>query len=121
MFSIFASLRLNSRNEEPLHNGDVLAYLLRLRRLTSVAAVVEFGFGDEHKLDFTGEQFAMLAQHRAFQHGLNVLGMAGGSNSEGTKGDHVILAPAYTATKKQIEKIAAVFIQSVEEILREAS
>jgi E3 ubiquitin-protein ligase TRIP12 len=46
--------------------------------------------------------------------------MTGGSNLEGTKGDHIILAPAYNVTTEQIEKIAAVVIESVEEILRES-
>ncbi|KAG6902592.1 hypothetical protein C0995_014599 [Termitomyces sp. Mi166 len=34
---------------------------------------------------------------------------------------HVILAPAYIVTKEQIEEIAAIFVQSVEEVLKEAA
>ena len=37
---------------------------------------------------------------------------------EGTKGEYVIFAPAYNVTKEEIEKIAAVFIQSVEEVMK---
>lgn len=62
----------------------------------------------------------MLLQYRAFENGVSLIGMTGGSNLEGTKGDHIILAPAYNVTTEQIEKIAAVVIESVEEILRES-
>jgi len=72
-------------------------------------------------LDFEGKKFAMLVQYRAFEHGVSVMGMTGGSNLEGTKGDHIILAPAYNVTREQIERIAAVVIQSIEEILQESS
>lgn len=70
-------------------------------------------------VDFKGESFAMLVQARALQNGLIVIGMVGGANLEGTKGDHIILAPAYNVTKEEIEKIVDIFVNSVEEILRE--
>ncbi|GLB41852.1 putative class-III pyridoxal-phosphate-dependent aminotransferase family protein [Lyophyllum shimeji] len=82
---------------------------------------VEFDFSDAANLDFKGIAFAMRVQAHALEHSLVVMGMTGGSNLEGTKGDHIILAPAYTVTKEEIEKIAAMFVQSVEEVLRECS
>lgn len=71
-------------------------------------------------MDFKGEAFAMLVQARALRNGAIVMGMVGGANLEGTKGDHVILAPAYNITKEEIEKIVDIFVGSVEEILRES-
>jgi adenosylmethionine-8-amino-7-oxononanoate aminotransferase len=80
---------------------------------------VEFDFSD-NAVDFQGESFAMLAQARALRNGLIVMGMVGGANLEGTKGDHIILAPAYNVTKEEIEKMVNIFANSVEEILRES-
>ena len=62
----------------------------------------------------------MLVQARALKNGLIVMGMVGGANLEGTKGDHIILAPAYNVTKEEIEKIVDIFVKSVEEILSES-
>jgi len=80
---------------------------------------VEFDFSD-NAVDFKGEPFAMLVQARALRNGLIVMGMVGGANLEGTKGDHIILAPAYNVTKEDVEKIIDIFVNSVEEILRES-
>ncbi|KIM44610.1 hypothetical protein M413DRAFT_25067 [Hebeloma cylindrosporum] len=77
---------------------------------------VEFELGTA---GFKGDSFAMLVQARALDNGLIVMGMTGGANLEGTKGDHVMLSPAYNVTKEQIEKIADIFSQSVEEVLKE--
>ncbi|KAG6869211.1 hypothetical protein C0993_009074 [Termitomyces sp. T159_Od127] len=82
---------------------------------------IEFDFTDSTNLDFGKEAFAFRVQARALELGLVVMGMTGGSNLEGTKGDHIILAPAYNVTKEQIEKIAAIFVQSVEEVLKEVA
>jgi len=81
---------------------------------------VEFDFSDK-TVDFKGDSFAMLVQARALRNGLIVMGMVGGANLEGTKGDHIILAPAYNVTKGEIEKIVDIFVNSTEEILRESS
>ena len=81
---------------------------------------VEFDFGSDHMVDFKGQSFAMLVQARALQNGLIVMGMVGGANLEGTKGDHIILAPAYNVTQEEIEKIVDIFVLSVEEILSES-
>jgi adenosylmethionine-8-amino-7-oxononanoate aminotransferase len=63
----------------------------------------------------------MLVQARALQNGLIVMGFVGGANLEGTKGDHIILSPAYNVTKEEIEKIVDIFVSSTEEVLREYS
>lgn len=34
-------------------------------------------------------------------------------------GGHCVLAPAYNITKEQVEKIVDIFVESVEELLRE--
>ena len=81
---------------------------------------VEFDFSGDKIVDFKGESFAMLVQARALQKGLIVMGMVGGANLEGTKGDHIILAPAYNVTKEEIEKIVDIFVNSAEEILSES-
>lgn len=82
---------------------------------------IEFDFTDATNLDFGKEAFAFRVQARALELGLVIIGMTGGANLEGTKGDHVILAPAYNVTKEQIEKIAAILVQSVEEVLKEVA
>lgn len=80
---------------------------------------IEFDFESAGQVDFKGEQFAMLVQARCMKNGLVVMGMTGGANLEGTKGDHVMLSPAYNVTKEEVEKIVELFVKSVEEILKE--
>lgn len=80
---------------------------------------VEFDFTKAKNVDFKGDPFAMRVQARALDNGLVIMGMTGGSNWEGTEGDHLMLAPAYNVTKEEVEKIAEIFVQSVEEVLRE--
>lgn len=70
--------------------------------------------------NFKGEPLAMLVQARALKNGLIIMGMTGGGNLEGTKGDHIMLSPAYNVTKKEIEMTVDILVQSVEEILSEA-
>lgn len=71
------------------------------------------------RIDFKGKQFSLLLQDRCFQNGLVILGLTGGANLEGNQGDHVILSPAYTVTKEEVEKIVDLFVKSVEETLQE--
>ncbi|KNZ71301.1 hypothetical protein J132_00058, partial [Termitomyces sp. J132] len=82
---------------------------------------IEFDFTNASNLDFGETAFAFRVQARALELGLIIIGMTGGSNLEGTKGDHIILAPAYNITKEQIETIADILVQSIEEILKEAT
>ena len=70
-------------------------------------------------MDSKGESFAMAVQARCFENGLIVMGMTSGTNIEGTKGDHIILGPAYNATREEIEQIVGILVRSVEEVLRE--
>lgn len=83
---------------------------------------IEFDFEvpDAPKVDLKGQKFAIAAQARMLQNGLVVMGFVGGANVAGTKGDHLLLAPAYNVTKEEIEKIADVFVNSVEQVLRES-
>ncbi len=71
------------------------------------------------QLDLKGDHFSMLVQARALKNGLVLMGMTGGANLEGTKGEHIIFAPAYNITKEQVEAIVNIFVQSVEEIIKE--
>jgi len=82
---------------------------------------IEFDFEspDAAKVDLKGQKFAMLAQARLLQKGLVVMGFVGGANVEGTKGDHLMLSPAYNVTKSEIEKIVDVFVDAVEEVIKE--
>jgi E3 ubiquitin-protein ligase TRIP12 len=84
---------------------------------------IEFDFTslETVKLDFNGDQFAMLVQARALEKGLITMGFVGGANLEGTKGDHILLAPPYNVTKDEIEKIVDLLVESVEEVLRESA
>lgn len=82
---------------------------------------IEFDFDvpDAANMDGKGESFAMAVQARCFDNGLIVIGMTGGANIEGTKGDHIILGPAYNATKEEIDQMVDILVRSVEEVLRE--
>ncbi|CCM06198.1 uncharacterized protein FIBRA_08441 [Fibroporia radiculosa] len=82
---------------------------------------VEFDFtGPEAaRLDFKGQQFAMIVQARCLEKSLIVMGMTGGANISGTVGDHLMLSPAYNVTKEQVESIVNIFVESIEEVLRE--
>ena len=53
------------------------------------------------------------------ENGLVLMGLTGGANIEGTKGDHIMLSPAYNTKKSEIEEIARLTILSVEQSLRE--
>jgi adenosylmethionine-8-amino-7-oxononanoate aminotransferase len=46
-----------------------------------------------------------------------IIGMSGGADLQGETGDHVILAPAYNVTEKELEKIVDILVQATEEIL----
>jgi len=83
---------------------------------------VEFDYDafEAASLNLKGEQFAMLVQARALKNGIIMMGFTGGANLEGTKGDHIILAPAYNVKREEIEKLVDILVQSVEEILTEA-
>lgn len=82
---------------------------------------IEFDFsGHETKVDFKRQTFAMLVQARCLENGLIAMGMNGGADTEGSRGDHLILGPAYNATTEEIEKIVEIFVKSVNEVLIES-
>ena len=66
---------------------------------------------------YEGKTFAMDVQARALENGLVIMGFTGGSNLEGTKGNHNMLSPAYNVTKQEVETIVDIFAKSVEEVL----
>ncbi|KAI6126478.1 PLP-dependent transferase [Pisolithus croceorrhizus] len=121
-----------------VENGELLSKLLHEGLLSDQALAkpfcfdirgrgafwgIEFDFDvpEGAKVNFKGQTFAMLVQARCLENGLVVMGMNGGANIEGTKGDHLMLGPAYNATPDEIRHIAAIFVRSVEEVLEESS
>lgn len=83
---------------------------------------VEFDFENDAaaSLGFKNGPFAMEVQRKALENGIVVMGMTGGASLDGTKGDHIIFAPAYNITKEEIESIAEIFVKSVDEVLKES-
>ena len=83
---------------------------------------VEFDFDGpevESLYDLKGKRFGPLLQAQCMKNDLIILGMSGGANLEGTKGDHAIFAPPYNITDEEIEKVVSLFSKSVEEVLSE--
>ncbi|KIL69369.1 hypothetical protein M378DRAFT_184532 [Amanita muscaria Koide BX008] len=76
---------------------------------------VEFVSDPEVQLDLKGQRLAMLVQAQALKNSLIVMGMTGGANVEGTRGEHMMFAPAYNIKQEEIETIVEVFVTSVEE------
>lgn len=66
-----------------------------------------------------GQAFAIAVQQRALDHDLIIMGMTGTSSLDGTKGDTILLSPAYNVTKEQVEQIVDTFVRTVEEVIRE--
>jgi adenosylmethionine-8-amino-7-oxononanoate aminotransferase len=69
-------------------------------------------------VDFHGQQFAMLVQAHALAAGLVIMAMTGGANLQGTKGDVILMAPAYNVTAEEVEKIVEMFGNSVDAVLK---
>jgi len=125
--------------ENGRQTGEYLAKLLR-ERLQSPGAfaqpyvfdvrgggslwAVEFDFTacgpSVKKPNFKGKQFAAIAAARCLEKGMLVMARSGGANIKGTEGDHIIFSPAYNITKKEVETVVDIFVESVEEILRES-
>lgn len=82
---------------------------------------IEFDFYclEASAYDFKGKQFGGLVQAKAMTNNLVIIGMSGGANVEGTKGDHCILSPAYNVTEEEVDLIVNIFVDSVEEVLCE--
>ncbi|KAJ7267372.1 pyridoxal phosphate-dependent transferase [Mycena rebaudengoi] len=81
---------------------------------------IEFDFdcAQAAVLDFRGQQFAMLVQAHAQASGLVIMAITGGANLQGTKGDVILLAPAYNVTAEEVEKIVGMFGNSVDAVLK---
>lgn len=83
---------------------------------------IEFDF-DIHSLekpqvDLKGRTFGDLIQAKCMDNGLVIMGFHGGSNVEGTKGDHAMFSPAYNVTKELTEEIADIFVKSAEDVVK---
>ncbi|KAJ7729418.1 hypothetical protein B0H14DRAFT_3617335 [Mycena olivaceomarginata] len=65
---------------------------------------VDFDGPEAVMLDFKRQQFAMLVQAHVLEHGLVIMGMTGGVNLQGTKGNVILLAPVYNVTTQEVEK-----------------
>ncbi|EIN09600.1 PLP-dependent transferase [Punctularia strigosozonata HHB-11173 SS5] len=78
---------------------------------------VEFDFAGQKAaiFSFKPAQFPLLVQARALEKGLVIMGFDGSADF----GGHCIIAPAYNITKGQVEAITDIFVQSIEELLRE--
>lgn len=117
--------------------GAYLSSLLRERLLSpnSVAAPyifdirgagmwwgIEFDFdGPEcRNLELKGQTFAVAVQQRALDKGLVIMGMSGTAALDGSKGDCILLSPAYNITKAHVEEIVEGFVATVEEVLSES-
>ncbi|THH12821.1 hypothetical protein EW146_g7335 [Bondarzewia mesenterica] len=79
---------------------------------------IEFDFtGPEaSKVDLKGKAFAIVLQARCLEKGLIIMGLTGGANLEGTRGDHCLLAPAFNVTREEVEKIADIFVEVTDSI-----
>ncbi|KIJ20719.1 hypothetical protein PAXINDRAFT_165587 [Paxillus involutus ATCC 200175] len=120
-----------------VQNGELMEKLLHQRLLAEGAIAksftfdirgrgafwgIEFDFSGSEaaKLDFKGQTFAMLVQACCLKNGLIAMGMNGGGSLDGSKGDHLMLGPAYNATTEEIEKIVDILVESIDEVLKES-
>jgi adenosylmethionine-8-amino-7-oxononanoate aminotransferase len=117
--------------------GEYLSSLLRERLLSpnSITAPyifdirgagcwwgIEFDFDSPscRKLDLKGQTFAIAVQQHALDKGLIIMGMSGTAALDGSKGDVILLSPAYNITKEQVEKIVDGFVATVEDVLQDS-
>jgi len=79
---------------------------------------IEFEIDDATAAKFAkdGQRFAIVVQQTAFENGLVVMGMYGGI--DGSKGEVILLAPPLNVTEAEVDKIADIFVQSVEQVVR---
>jgi adenosylmethionine-8-amino-7-oxononanoate aminotransferase len=122
--------------ENGRQTGEYLAQLLRERLMSPGALarlftldlrgggsfwIVEFGFtrlGGE-RIDLKGQLFAGLIKTRSLEKGLIVCTSRSGGNAQGIQEDEIIFAPAYNITREEVEKVVDIFVESVEDVLRE--
>ncbi len=75
-------------------------------------------FVNEKLPEINGVRFGPYFQEVAFKNGLVVFGMSG--SIDGYKGEFSLLAPALNVTSEEVDKIAYLFVKSVEEALKDA-
>ncbi|KXH69146.1 aminotransferase class-III [Colletotrichum salicis] len=76
---------------------------------------VEFVKNKETKETFDPKlRFGLRVQERAFEKGVALYPGAG--TVDGSRGDHVLLAPPFTTTEEELRKICSVFGEALEEI-----
>ena len=81
---------------------------------------VEFEFTTaDSEAWFKTQRFGGRVQAKAMELGLVIIGMSGGV--DGSRGDHIILAPAYTVSEKEVEEIVRRTVKAVEEVLQETA
>ena len=81
---------------------------------------VEFDFDEPEESEsynVEGKRFGPLLQAKCMENNMLILGMSGGANVEGTKGEHAIFAPPYNITDEEIEWIVSTFEKSVNQVL----
>ncbi|KAF7297822.1 RING-type domain-containing protein [Mycena kentingensis (nom. inval.)] len=80
---------------------------------------IEFDFEcpEAEAYDFKGQQFAMLVQARGMETGIVLMGMTGIATLDGSRGDVIMLAPAYNVTREEVEAIVKLFGDAVESVL----
>ncbi|KZT62580.1 PLP-dependent transferase [Calocera cornea HHB12733] len=74
---------------------------------------IEFELGEKQ----TPKPFGALLQAKTMEKGLIIIAMAG--SLEGGKGDFAMLAPPYNVTKEEIDMIVKIFVESVEDLVKE--
>lgn len=93
--------------------GEYLGQLLRERLLSanSVTKAITFdirGGGTFWAVEFEErKEFAMRVQERCLENGLIVIGMPNAT------GGHIIFAPGYNITRKEVESVVSLFVLSV--------
>ncbi|KAH8832939.1 hypothetical protein DL96DRAFT_1667384 [Flagelloscypha sp. PMI_526] len=75
---------------------------------------------DKTKYNFHEKKFAMLLQDQALLDGVVIMAFTGGSNVEGTVGEHIIFAPAYNVTKEEVDLIVERVARAAEVVLERA-
>ncbi|GJJ10868.1 hypothetical protein Clacol_005096 [Clathrus columnatus] len=124
-------IRKENLLENNLKQGAYLASLLR-QRLESPNALAKpyifdiRGGGLWYAVEFEvppekmgTHKFALVVQAKCLEKGLIIMGFTGGANLQGTKGDHCMLSPAYNITKEQVDSIVDIFVESIEETIKE--
>ncbi|KAI0782799.1 PLP-dependent transferase [Abortiporus biennis] len=86
---------------------------------------VEFEFDEPAsgapKVTFSNGGFGSLVQAKCMDNGLIIMGFHGGGSVDGTKGDHLMLSPAYNVTKEEVEKIVDLLVVSAEQVFKEVT